>query len=86
MVNRSGSGPVPDEVEVVRGDAADARFTIDVTRGAQVIYQPSTLRTRVGWRSFQRSKPASLPPRKPTGPGLSAWRTSTCMAARLAGH
>ena len=39
MVNRSGSAPVPDEVEVIGGDAADARFTIDVTRGAQVIYQ-----------------------------------------------
>jgi nucleoside-diphosphate-sugar epimerase len=39
MINRSGSAPVPDEVEVVGGDAADARFTIEVTRGAQVIYQ-----------------------------------------------
>jgi len=39
MINRSGSAPVPDEVEVVRGDAADTRFTIEVTRGAQVIYQ-----------------------------------------------
>lgn len=39
MINRSGSAPVPDEVEVIGGDAADARFTIDVTRGAQVIYQ-----------------------------------------------
>ena len=37
MVNRSGSAPVPDEVEVIRCDAADARFTIDVTGGAQVI-------------------------------------------------
>ena len=39
MVNRSGSAPVPEEVEVIGGDAADPRFTIDVTRGAQVIYQ-----------------------------------------------
>ena len=39
MINRSGSAPVPDEVEVIGGDAADTRFTIDVTRGAQVIYQ-----------------------------------------------
>ena len=39
MVNRSGSAPVPDEVEVVGGDAADPRFTADVTRGAQVVYQ-----------------------------------------------
>jgi nucleoside-diphosphate-sugar epimerase len=39
MINRSGSAPVPYEVEVVGGDAADPRFTIDVTRGAEVVYQ-----------------------------------------------
>ena len=39
MVNRSGSAPVPEEVEVVGGDAADQRFTIDVTSGSRVIYQ-----------------------------------------------
>ena len=39
MVNRSGSAPVPDEVEVVGGDAADPQFTIEVTRDARVVYQ-----------------------------------------------
>jgi nucleoside-diphosphate-sugar epimerase len=39
MVNRSGSARVPEEVEVVGGNAADPQFTIDVTRGAQVVYQ-----------------------------------------------
>ena len=39
MVNRSGTARVPEEVEVVGGDAADPQFTIDVTRGAQVVYQ-----------------------------------------------
>ena len=39
MVNRSGSAPVPEEVEIIGGDAADSRFTIDVARGAQVVYQ-----------------------------------------------
>ena len=39
MVNRSGSAGVPEEVEVVGGDAADPQFTIGVTRGARVIYQ-----------------------------------------------
>ena len=39
MVNRSGTARVPDEVEVVGGNAADPQFTIDVTRGAQVVYQ-----------------------------------------------
>ncbi len=39
LVNRSGSAPVPDDVEVVGGDAADPRFTTAVTRGARVVYQ-----------------------------------------------
>jgi nucleoside-diphosphate-sugar epimerase len=39
MVNRSGSAPVPDDVEVVGGDAADPAFTTAVTQGAQVVYQ-----------------------------------------------
>ena len=39
MVNRSGSARVPEEVEVVGGNAADPQFTIDVTRGARVVYQ-----------------------------------------------
>lgn len=39
LVNRSGSAPVPDDVEVVGGDAADPQFTIAVTQGARVVYQ-----------------------------------------------
>jgi hypothetical protein len=39
MVNRSGSARVPEEVEVVGGNAADPQFTIEVTRGARVVYQ-----------------------------------------------
>jgi nucleoside-diphosphate-sugar epimerase len=39
MVSRSGSARVPENVEVVAGNAADPQFTIDVTRGARVVYQ-----------------------------------------------
>jgi nucleoside-diphosphate-sugar epimerase len=39
MVNRSGSAPVPDGVEVAGGDAADPEFTTAVARGAKVVYQ-----------------------------------------------
>ena len=39
MVNRSGSARVPEEVEVIGGNAADSEFTTDVTRGARVVYQ-----------------------------------------------
>ena len=39
MVNRRGVAAVPDDVEVVGGDAADPDFTVAVTRGAEVVYQ-----------------------------------------------
>jgi len=39
LVNRSGHAPVPDDVEVVGGDAADPAFTVAVTEGAAVLYQ-----------------------------------------------
>ncbi len=39
MVNRSGMARVPDDVEVLAGDAADPRFTIQASRGARVVYQ-----------------------------------------------
>ena len=39
LVNRSGSAPVPDDVEVVGGDASDPHFTTAVTAGAAVVYQ-----------------------------------------------
>ena len=39
MVNRSGVAAVPDQVEVVRGNAADQTFAVDVARGAVVVYQ-----------------------------------------------
>ncbi len=39
LVNRSGAARVPDDVEVVGGDARDPAFTTEVTRGADVVYQ-----------------------------------------------
>jgi len=39
MVNRSGSAQVPDDVEVVGGDARDAEFSAVAARGARVVYQ-----------------------------------------------
>jgi nucleoside-diphosphate-sugar epimerase len=39
MVNRSGSAPVPEGVEVIGGDARDSRFTTAVAQGARVVYQ-----------------------------------------------
>jgi nucleoside-diphosphate-sugar epimerase len=39
LVNRSGHAPVPDDVEVVGGDASDPAFTAHVAHGASVLYQ-----------------------------------------------
>jgi nucleoside-diphosphate-sugar epimerase len=39
LVNRSGSARVPDDVEVVGGDARDPGFTTAVASGAEVVYQ-----------------------------------------------
>jgi nucleoside-diphosphate-sugar epimerase len=39
LVNRSGSARVPDDVEVVGGDARDPSFTAAVAQGADVVYQ-----------------------------------------------
>ena len=39
LVNRSGHAPVPDDVEVVGGDARDPGFTSAAARGARVVYQ-----------------------------------------------
>jgi nucleoside-diphosphate-sugar epimerase len=39
LVNRSGTAPVPDDVEIVQGDASDPGFTTAAAQGAQVVYQ-----------------------------------------------
>ena len=39
LVNRSGHARVPDDVEVIGGDARDPAFTTAVAQGARVVYQ-----------------------------------------------
>ena len=39
LVNRSGHARVPDDVEVIGGDARDPDFTATVAQGAPVVYQ-----------------------------------------------
>jgi len=39
MINRSGAARVPDDVEVIGGNAADPSFCAEVSRGAAVVYQ-----------------------------------------------
>src|SRR5829696_7464802 len=39
LVNRSGTAPVPDDVEVLGGDASDPAFAAAAAHGAEVVYQ-----------------------------------------------
>jgi nucleoside-diphosphate-sugar epimerase len=39
LVNRSGTAPVPDDIEILGGDASDPAFATAATQGAQVVYQ-----------------------------------------------
>src|SRR6478609_6193744 len=39
LVNRSGTAPVPDDIEVLGGDASDPAFTTAAAHGARVVYQ-----------------------------------------------
>src|SRR5215213_6056868 len=39
LINRSGRARVPDDVEVIGGDARDPAFTTAVAQGASVVYQ-----------------------------------------------
>jgi nucleoside-diphosphate-sugar epimerase len=39
LVNRSGTAPVPDDIEVLGGDASDPAFATAAAQGAQVVYQ-----------------------------------------------
>ena len=39
LINRSGHAHVPDDVEVIGGDARDPAFTTAVSQGARVVYQ-----------------------------------------------
>jgi nucleoside-diphosphate-sugar epimerase len=39
LVNRSGAAPVPDDVEVIGGDASDPAFAAAAAQGAKVVYQ-----------------------------------------------
>jgi uncharacterized protein YbjT (DUF2867 family) len=36
LVNRSGTAPVPDDIEILGGDASDPAFTSAAAHGAQV--------------------------------------------------
>ena len=79
LVNRSGTAPVPADIEVLGGDASDPAFTTVAAQGAQV-----TRPTPSGSSCSPPSRPACSRPPRPPGPGWSAWKTSTCTAAPTA--
>ena len=87
LVNRSGHARVPDDVEVVGGDARDPAFTTDGRpRAPASSTRRSTRPTPSGPPSSRCCRPACSPPPRPPAPGWSAWRTSTCTGAPPAGR
>ena len=84
LVNRSGTAPVPDDIEVLGGDASDPAFTTAAVRSPGTSTRPSTRPTTNGRNCSPPSRPASWPPPRPAGPAWSAWRTSTCTAVPTA--
>jgi uncharacterized protein YbjT (DUF2867 family) len=46
LVNRSGTAPVPDDVEIVSGDVSDQGFATSAAQGAEVVYQTGGPRRR----------------------------------------
>ena len=84
LVNRSGTAPVPDEVEVLGGDASDPAFTTAAAQGAQVVYQTLNPPYPKWVELFPALQASVLAAAKPPGPGWSAWKTSTCTATPTA--
>jgi nucleoside-diphosphate-sugar epimerase len=80
LVNRSGTAPVPDDIEVLGGDASDPAFSTAAAHGAQVVYQTLNPPYHQWVELFPPFRPASWPPPRPAGPAWSASRTSTCTA------
>jgi hypothetical protein len=69
---------------VVGGDAADRQFTIEVTRGARVVYQTLNPPYERWVEGFPALQVGVLAAAEAQGAGWSAWRTSTCTDARRA--
>src|SRR6201989_720203 len=59
LVNRSGTAPVPDDIEVLGGDASDPAFTTAAARGARVVYQTSPPPSP-GWAELSPALQASV--------------------------
>src|SRR6185503_20743884 len=68
LVNRSGTAPVPDDIEVLGGDASDPAFTTAAARGARVVYQTLNPPYHNGRSCSPPSRPASWPRPRPAGP------------------
>jgi hypothetical protein len=68
LVNRSGTAPVPDDIEVLGGDASDPPSPPPLPTAPRSSTRPSTRPTTNGWNCSPPSRPASWPPPKPAGP------------------
>ena len=84
LVNRSGTAPVPDDIEVLGGDASDPAFTTAAAQGAQVVYQTLNPPYPRWVELFPALQASVLAAAEAPGPGWSAWKTSTCTAGPTA--
>jgi hypothetical protein len=84
VVNRSGTAPVPGDVEILAGDASDPAFATAAANGAQVTYQTLNPPYHQWVELFPGLQASVLAAAQATGPGWSAWRTSTCTAVPTA--
>ena len=81
LANRSGSARVPDDVEVIGGDARDPAFTTEVARGAAVVYQTLNPPYHEWTAQFPRLQAGVLAAAEATGARLVSMGTSTPTAA-----
>jgi uncharacterized protein YbjT (DUF2867 family) len=78
MVNRSGTAPVPDDVEVLGGDASDPAFTTAAAQGAQVVYQTLNPPYHQWVELFPALQASVLAAAQASGARLVSMETSTC--------
>jgi len=82
LVNRSGHARVPDDVEVIGGDARDPGFATAVARGAAVVYQTLNPPYPEWTAQFPALQAGVLAARFPSRSPLGVLRLSTPTALR----
>ncbi len=78
LVNRCGTAPVPDDIEILRGDASDPAFAAAAAHGAQVVYQTLNPPYHQWAELFPALQASVLTAAQAAGARLVSMETSTC--------